>query len=145
MIEPHHVHWVTTKHVLRYLHETINLGLRYVARDVRLHGFTNTYWVGNVVDMKSTYGCCFSLGSTMISWMGKKQNFVALSTVEAKYIAANLASCEVVWLRKLFGELFEQVLNTTVIYCDNKSGIHLSENHVFHDKSKHIEIKYHYI
>lgn len=56
-----------------------------------------------------------------------------------------MASCEVVWLRKLFGELFEQVLDTKVIYCDNKSGIWLAENLMFHDKSKHIEIRYHYI
>lgn len=55
-----------------------------------------------------------------------------------------MANCEAVWLRKLFGELFEQVLVTTVIYCDNKSGIRLTENPVFHDKSKLIEIKYHY-
>ncbi len=56
-----------------------------------------------------------------------------------------MASYEVVWLRKLFGELFEQVPDTTVIYCDNKSEIRLAENHLFHDKSKHIEITYHYI
>lgn len=56
-----------------------------------------------------------------------------------------MASCEAVWLRKLFGELFEQVPDTIVIYCDNKSGIRLAENLLFHDKSKHIDIKYHYI
>lgn len=56
-----------------------------------------------------------------------------------------MASCEVVWLRKIFGELFEQVPDTTVIYCDNNSEIRLAKNLVFHDKSKHIEIKYHYI
>lgn len=78
------------------------------------------------------------MGSAMISWMNRKQKFVALSTIEAEYIAASLASCEAVWSRKIFGELFEQVLDKTVIYCDKKSGIHLSENLVFHDNSKHI-------
>ena len=68
-----------------------------------------------------------------------------MSTTEAKYIVASMASCEVVWLRNPYRELFEQVPGTTVIYCDNKSGIHLAENPVFHDKSKHIKIKYHYI
>jgi len=63
----------------------------------------------------------------------------------AQSIAASLVSCEAVWLRKLFGELFKQVPRTTIIYCTSKSGIHLSENHVFHNKSKHIEMKYHYI
>ena len=56
-----------------------------------------------------------------------------------------MASYEVVWLRKLFGELFKKVLDTTVIYCDNKSRICLEKNHVFHDKSKHIEIRYQFI
>jgi len=76
--------------------------------------------------------------------MSRKQKSISLGMAEAKYIVASMVSCEEVWLRKLFGELFEQVLDTTVIYCDNKSGIQLAENLVFHDKSKHIEIKYHY-
>ena len=54
-----------------------------------------------------------------------------------------MASCEAVWLRKFFGELFEKVLDTIVVYYDNKSRIRLAETPVFHDKSKHIEIKYH--
>eukprot|EP00253_Pinus_taeda_P014322 PITA_14322 len=99
----------------------------------------------NFDDRKNTSGCCFSLGSAMISWMSRKQNYVALSTVEAEYIATSTASREAVWLRKLFGELFEQVPDTTIIYCNNKSGIRLAKNLVFHHKSKHIEIKYHYI
>jgi len=76
--------------------------------------------------------------------MRKKKKFVALSTVEAEYIATSMANCKAVWLRKLFGDLFEQVLDTTMIYCD-KCGIHLAQNPIFHDKGKHIEIRYHYI
>lgn len=107
MTEPHHVHWVTAKHVLRYLHGTINLGLRYVVVDVRLYGYTDADWVGSVVDRMSSSKFCFSLGSAMISWMSRKQKSVALSIVEVEYIVVSLASCEAVWLRKLFGELFE--------------------------------------
>eukprot|EP00253_Pinus_taeda_P007260 PITA_07260 len=99
----------------------------------------------SVVDRNNTSGCCFSLGSASISWMSRKQKSVALSTTEAKYIVASMASCEAVWLRKLFIELFGFTLDTTVILCDNQSGIHLSKNPVFHDRSKHIDIKYHYI
>eukprot|EP00253_Pinus_taeda_P014592 PITA_14592 len=117
-------------------------GLKYAAKNVKLHGYTNVDWASNVANRKKTYGCCFSLGSAMMS---RKQKFVTLSTPEFEYIVVSVASCEVVWLRKLFGELFEQVPDTTVIYCDKKSEIRLAENHVFHDKSKHIEIKYHYI
>ena len=70
---------------------------------------------------------------------------MALSTTEAESIAASMACCEAVWLRKLFSELFEHVLDTAVILCDNQSGIRLSENPVFHDRSKHIDIRYHFI
>ena len=70
---------------------------------------------------------------------------MALSTAKAKYIAASMASCEAVSVRKLFSELFGFTLDTSVILCDNQSGIHLTENLVFHDRSKHIDIRYHYI
>ena len=62
----------------------------------------------------------------MISWMSKKHKSLALSTTDVEYIAASMANCEAVWLRKLFGELFEQVLDTIMIYHDNNTGIHLA-------------------
>ena len=70
---------------------------------------------------------------------------MALSTAEAEYVATCSASCEVVWLRKLLSNLFDLQLDSTCIYCDNQICVKLSENPVFHDKLKHIEIKYHYI
>eukprot|EP00253_Pinus_taeda_P025987 PITA_25987 len=100
---------------------------------------------GSVVDRKSIVGCCFSLGSASISWISKKHKLVALSIAEAEYIVASMASCEAVWLRKLFSELFGHTLDTTVILCDTQSGICLSENLVFHDRSKHIDIRHHFI
>ena len=86
-----------------------------------------------MVDQKSTSRCCFSLGSASISWISRKQKSVAFSTADAEYIVANMASCEAVWLWKLFSELFGHTLDTSVILCNNQSGIRLSENHVFHD------------
>lgn len=145
MVEPHHIHWIVAKNLLRYLRGTINYGLRYTAGNLRLHGYFDADSAGNVVDRKSTSGCCFSLGSASISWMSRKQRSIDLSIVEVECIAASMACCEAVWLRKLFSELFEHVLDTTVIYCGNESGIHLSENLVFHDRSKHIDIRYHFI
>jgi hypothetical protein len=67
------------------------------------------------------------------------------SSVEAKYMVASMANCEAIWLRKLLTTLFDQELDPTVIYCDNQSCVKLSENPVFHDNSKHIEIEYHII
>ena len=70
---------------------------------------------------------------------------MALSTTEVEYVTACLASCEAVWLRKLLSGLFDLELDATCIYCDSQSCVKLPENPVVHDKSKHIEIKYHYI
>jgi hypothetical protein len=70
---------------------------------------------------------------------------MALSSVETEYMVASLAACEARWLRKFLLGLFEQELEATVIHCDNKSCIKLSENPVFHDRSKHIDIRYHFI
>ena len=80
-----------------------------------------------------------------ISQFSRKQKSIALSFVEAKYMATIQASCEALWLRKLLVDLIDQELRATVIYCNNQSCIQLSENPVFHDRSKHIEIKYHFI
>jgi hypothetical protein len=80
-----------------------------------------------------------------ISWARRKQKSVALNTAEAEYIAACDACMEVVWLSKLVFGLFDQVLDSTMIYCDNHSCMKLSKNPVFHDKLKHIDIKYYFL
>jgi hypothetical protein len=84
--------------------------------------------------------CCFTLGSAMVSWYSRKQSSVALSTVEVEYIALCVEVHEAVWLRKLLADLFGHDMDSTIIHCDNQSCVKLSENHVFNDKSKHIEI-----
>jgi hypothetical protein len=146
MVEPSQVHWTAAKHVLRYLRGTMEYGLRYLRRDgVELQGYTNSDWASSVVDRKSTSRCCFSLGSPMITWFSMKQTYVALNSIEAEYMAAIMASCEAIWLRKLLTSLFGQELEPTVIYYDNQNCIKLFENPVFHDRSKHIEIRYHFI
>ena len=81
----------------------------------------------------------------MISRFSRKQSCVALGTAEVEYVASCSASCEAVWLRKLISDLFDLQLDATCIHSDNQSCLKLSENPVFHDNSKHIGIKYHYI
>jgi hypothetical protein len=97
------------------------------------------------VDRKSTSGCCFTLGSTMVSWCSRKQSSVALSTAEVEYIALSVVFCEAVWLHKILTDLFDYEMDPTTIDCDNQSCVKLSKNPVFYDRSNHIEIKYHYI
>ena len=94
---------------------------------------------------KSTYGYCFSLGSAMISWSSRKQGSIAQSTAEEEYIVTSAASKEAVWLRKLLSDLFSVEPEPTIIHCDNQSCIKLSENPMFHDRSKDIEMRYHYV
>jgi hypothetical protein len=137
---------MAAKHMLRYLHGTVGYGLRYVSSgDERLQGYTDSDWSRSAVDRKNTSRCCFSLGSGMISWFSRKQTLVALSTSEAEYIAASMASREGVWLRKLLAGIFDLELVPTLIHCDNQSCMKFTENPVFHDRPNYIEIKYHYI
>jgi hypothetical protein len=111
---------VTAKHVMRYLKGTMDYRLSYDGdHDFTLSGYTNSDWAGSVADRKNSFGCCFSLGSAMISWQSRKQSSIALNTAEAEYIAACSASCEAIWLRKLLIGLFDLEMRETMILCDN--------------------------
>jgi hypothetical protein len=146
LVEPRRVHLVAAKHVMRYLKGTLDYVLCYIEdHDFRLYGYTDSDWAGSASDKNSTSGCCFSLGSAMTSWQSRKESSIALSTTEAKYIAACSTNCESIWLWKLLTCLFDLEMEAIVILCDNQSCIKRTENPVFHDKSKHIEIRYHYI
>jgi hypothetical protein len=81
----------------------------------------------------------------MISWQSRKQSSIVLSTMEVEYFVACSGSCEAIWLHKLLTGLFDLEMEATTILCDNQSCIKMTENPVFHDNSKHIEIRYHYI
>ena len=83
---------------------------------------------GSPMDIKSTYGGIFIIGSTTVSWYSRKQRSVALSSAEAEYMAASLAACKAIWMRKILVGLFSSHLDPTVIYCDNQSCINLSVN-----------------
>lgn len=139
MCEPKQVHLVATKHILRYLRSTIEYGLKYTNVELNLSGYIDSDWARNSLDRKSTSGCCFTLGSTMISWFNSKQLSVAQSSTEVEYIAASMGAREAISLRKLLVGLFGKHLPPT-IYCDNQSCIKLSLNPLFHNRSKHIEI-----
>ena len=95
-------------------------------------------------DRKSTSSGCFYLGNNLVSWMSKKQNFVSLSTAEAEYIATGSCCTQFLWIKKLFHD--NGIPRDTMCgFYDNISAINLSKNPVQHSKSKHIEIRYHFI
>ena len=146
METPKDSHWQAGKRILRYVKGTNGFGILYIANDdFKLVGYTDSDWAGSIDDRKSTSGYVFNMGSGAISWASKKQPIVAQSTAEAEYIAANAAACQAIWLRRILTDLNERQEDGTTIYCDNISSIALSKNPVFHGRSKHIEIRYHFI
>ena len=95
--------------------------------------------------MRSTNGFMFSFGSVVVTWSSKKQPIVALSSTEGEYCGAAMAACEVAWIRKLLDDLGLLVDRKVDIYCDNLSIIQLARNPVYHARTKHIEVHYHFI
>ena len=103
-----HLHFISAKHILRYLKGTVDYGLKYKAdQKINLEGYVDSDWAGSAIDRKSTSGCYFSMGSGVISWFSRKQSCMALSTTEAEYVTSCSTSCEAVWLRKLLSDLFD--------------------------------------
>ncbi len=87
----------------------------------------------------------FSFGSGAVSWSSKKQPTVALSNTKAEYKGVTIVACEVVWLQKLLSDLGQSVNGHVIIYCDNISSILFANNPVYHVRTKHIEVHYHFI
>eukprot|EP01018_Ginkgo_biloba_P027335 Gb_24906 [translate_table: standard] len=146
MQDPSETHFRVAKRILRYVNGTCNFGIWYTSSDVfGLVGYTDSDWAGSIDDRKSTSGYAFNLGSGVISWSSKKQSTVSLSTAEAEYIATTLATCQTVWLRRVLVDLKQEQSMATTIYCDNNSTIAMTKNPVFHGRTKHIDIRHHFI
>ena len=105
----------------------------------------NADWAADVQDRRSTSGNVFLLGGGAITWSSRKQSSVALSTVEAEYMALSVATQEAVWLRQLQEELGVPEGCPTLIYEDNQGVISMAKNPVFHKRTKHIQICYHFV
>jgi hypothetical protein len=124
----------------------LQCGIFYETKSqLQVHGYTDADWAGNVSNRRSTSGFMFSFGSGAVSWSSKKQPTVALLSTEAEYRGVAIVACEVVWLQKLLSHLGQSVDVPVVIYCDNISSILLANNPVYHAKTKHIEVHYHFI
>ncbi|KAG8498675.1 hypothetical protein CXB51_005061 [Gossypium anomalum] len=139
-------HFKAAKRVLRYVKGTLNFGVKFGrSKELKLVGYSDSDWAGSIDDMKSTPGYFFSLGSSVFSWSSKKQQTVAQSTVEAEYIAAATAINQAIWLRKLLDDLNVRQMEATEIKVDNQSAVSIAKNPVFHGKTKHFKIKYHFV
>ena len=147
MEKPTTEHMAAVKHILLYVKGTLNLGCVYEKKEgiLELIGYSDSDLAGDTDDRKSTSSLIFFLGSNPISWCSQKQKVVALSSCEAEYIAACAAACQGVWLGRLLADLLKTEVKKVVLKIDNQSAIALSKNSVHHERSKHIDTRFHYI
>ena len=135
--QPTELHMTAAKRVLRYLKQTRDLNLTYVKESPEaIIGYSNADWAGDVQDRLSTSGNMFLLGGGAITWSSRKQSSVALSAVEAEYMALSVATQEAVWLRYLQEELGVTEMGPTLIYEDNQGAISMAKNPVFHKRNE---------
>lgn len=148
MHSPGSQHWKEVKCIFRYLSGSIHLGLFYPkggSLPPDLHVFSDSDWDGCYDTRVSTSGLCFMLDSSCISWLRKKQLMWATSSCEAEYRAAFIATVECVWFRQLMANLSVGQDSATTIYTDNQSALAVVRNQVFHARTKHIDVHYHYV
>ncbi|XP_061338507.1 secreted RxLR effector protein 161-like [Gastrolobium bilobum] len=146
MEDPGYTHWKAAKRILRYVKGTTSQGLHYSKSDkYKLTGYSDSDWCGDVDDRKSTAGYVFFMGNTAFTWVSKKEPIVTLSTCEAEYVAASWCVCHVIWLRNLLSKLEQGQVGATEIRVDNKSAIELAKNPINHERSKHIDVRFHFI
>lgn len=139
-------HYQEAKRVLRYVKGTSHFGVQFTSvENPELYGYSDSDWGGSNEDKKSTSGYVFTIGSAVFCWQSSKQQTLAQSTAEAEYIAVCAAANQAIWLQRLLGEIGFETQDGVPIYCDNKSAIAISKNPVQHRRTKHIEIKYHFV
>nr|AAZ28937.1 polyprotein [Phanerochaete chrysosporium RP-78] len=142
---PSATHWTAVKHVFRYLKGTTDVGLTFARRaDDDITGYSDADWA-QAHDRRSVSGYAYLLAGGIVSWNSKKQPTVALSTMEAEYIALSHAAKEAVWLRRLLTELGFPPGAPTVLHTDNQAAISFAHDTQFHARSKHIDIRHHFI
>ncbi|XP_017184644.2 uncharacterized mitochondrial protein AtMg00810-like [Malus domestica] len=145
MHSPRTIHSQAVKRILRYLKGTLDSGLWFTKGPQYLTTWFNADWAGCPVDRRSTSDYCVFLGLNLISWSAKKQCTVAQLSIEAEYRSLANTATELNWVCKVLQDISFHILKTLAIFCDNKSAIALAFNPVFHARTKHVEIDYHYI
>lgn len=145
MHSPTDAHWIAVKRILRYLKQTINYGL-HLGRPsaINLQAFSDADWAGCPDNRRSTSGYCIFIGGNLVSWSARKQKTVSRSSTEAEYRSLATATTEIIWIQSLLSEL-GFLTPTPTLWCDNLGATYLTANPIFHARTKHIEIDYHFV
>lgn len=145
MHTPTVLHMQAAKRILRFLKGTIAHGLLFRKSSLHLSAYSDADWAGCSYDRRSTGGSCVFLGTNLVSWSAKKQSTVARSSTEAEYRSLAHTAAEVTWICKVLKDFGFPISHKPTLWCDNISAISLASNPVFHARTKHVEIDYHYI
>jgi hypothetical protein len=142
---PKEPHLSAVKRILRYLKHTPSIGLWY-PKEARfqLVDYSDSDYTGCKIDRKSTSGECHLLGRSLVSWSSKKENSVALSTTKAEYIAAGACCAQILHMKQTLLD-YCVVLDKVPLLCDNESAIKIANNLVQHSRTKHIDIRHHFL
>lgn len=146
MSNPGMTHWEALKWLLRYLKGSVDIGINFskCVDGVKLVGYVDSNYANDRDKRKSTTSYVFTLCGSCISWKSQLQHIVALSTTESEYVAATEALKEAIWLKGLIHEI-GFLKDNVVVFSDSQSSIQLCKNPVFHDRTKHIDVKFHFI
>ncbi|CAL1356411.1 unnamed protein product [Linum trigynum] len=145
MIQPGKEHWQAVKRIFRYLKGTPDVGISFGSdTECLVSGYSDSDYAGDVDTRRSMTGYVFTLGSSVVSWKATLQSAVTLSTTEAEYMALTEAAKEGIWLKGLVGDLGLHH-DQAVVYCDSLSAICLAKDQVHHERTKHIDVRYHFL
>lgn len=140
-------HWYAVKWILRYIYGTVDVGLEF-SKDVNNNqpcvGYVDSDYAGDLDKRRSTTGYVFTLAGGPVSWRSILQSTVALSTTEAEYMAVTEAFKEAIWLQGLLDDL-GVVQEQIPVHCDSMSAIYLAKNQVHHARTKHIDVRFHFV
>ena len=146
LANPGHRHWTGIQQVLRFLKGTTEVGLTYTrCAQWHVHGFCDSDYGGDVDTRRSTTGYVIIAGGGPIQWRAKLQPTVSLSVSESEYKSASALATDNFWLVQFLREIHFSVPLPMSLWCDNQGALNMMDNPVCHDRTKHIDIKYHYV
>ena len=145
--KPNETHLTAVKCILQYLKGTAEFCLKFTkSGNGDLVGYADADWAGDLDNRHFTTGYVFLMAGGSVSWLSKKQPIVALSTAEAEYVALSMTTQEAVWLRRILSDLTTaEDQKPTIVMEDNQGTIAIAKNPVAHARTKHIDIRYHYV